>query len=250
MKPRSVATAVIGVMTAAAWIVFARGGSPPRELGSAPVVVELFTSQGCSSCPPADELLREMRRDPVLQKGVIPIAFHVDYWDYLGWRDPFSSRAWSERQEQYVQTMGLESAYTPQAVINGSRQMVGSNARAVYAAIEEESHRKPSATVGLEFEGDTAIVKANPSRPKRDLLVIVYENGVTTRIGRGENAGRTLVNDAIVRRLVRFPIDGPSEQRVELKIERSWNRHNLGVAALVQDRSSMRIEAAVQRLAP
>ncbi|HUR81120.1 MAG TPA: DUF1223 domain-containing protein, partial [Thermoanaerobaculia bacterium] len=87
-----------------------------------PVVLELFTSQGCSSCPSADEFLRKLAAK---DKRVIPLAFHVDYWNYLGWRDPFSSAEWSQRQGDYVRAMKLSTAYTPQLVINGSRQVVG-----------------------------------------------------------------------------------------------------------------------------
>src|SRR5438477_10817318 len=85
-----------------------------------PVVVELFTSQGCSSCPPADALIRELRKEP----NVIAIAYHVDYWDYLGWRDPFSSNEWTLRQLQYVHSLKLNSAYTPQIVVDGGREMI------------------------------------------------------------------------------------------------------------------------------
>src|SRR6266849_3578517 len=102
-------------------------------LATQPVVVELFTSQGCSSCPPADTLIRELRKQP----NVIAIAYHVDYWNYLGWRDPFSSSDWTLRQSQYAHAFGLSSNYTPQIVVGGAREMVGSNDRAVRAAIAE-----------------------------------------------------------------------------------------------------------------
>src|SRR6266568_4493610 len=106
-----------------------------KRLGPYPVVVELFTSQGCSSCPPADELLRGIARNAALRGKVIPLAFHVDYWDHLGWRDPFSSADWSRRQMFYIRAMRLDSAYTPQAVVNGTKQMVGANGGALAAAI-------------------------------------------------------------------------------------------------------------------
>src|SRR5262245_4669569 len=99
-------------------------------VGQEPVVLELYTSQGCSSCPPADALLSELARER--EVPVIALAYHVDYWNRLGWRDPFSSRDWSARQGQYVRVMKLDSAYTPQLVINGSRQVVGSNAFAIH----------------------------------------------------------------------------------------------------------------------
>src|SRR5438045_8210665 len=100
----------------------------------AAVVVELFTSQGCSSCPPADALISELSKK---QGQVIPLAFHVDYWDNAYWRDPFSSHEWTERQMMYARTFKLNSAYTPQMVVNGTKQFVGSNAMAMNAAIDE-----------------------------------------------------------------------------------------------------------------
>src|SRR5437764_14523810 len=90
-----------------------------QRLGPAPVVVELFTSQGCSSCPPADQLVSEIAHDASLRGRVIPLTFHVDYWDRLGWRDPFSSAEWSRRQYAYVHALHVNSAYTPQIVVGG-----------------------------------------------------------------------------------------------------------------------------------
>ena len=98
------------------------------SMNADPVVLELFTSQGCSSCPSADAFLRKLAKEP----RVIRLAFHVDYWNSLGWRDPFSSREWSQRQGAYVRAMKLSSAYTPQMVVNGTRQMVGSSAFEIY----------------------------------------------------------------------------------------------------------------------
>jgi len=107
------------------------GGAAARALpgatsASGPVVVELFTSQGCSSCPPADRLLSKLSRDPRLAGRVIPLAFHVDYWDYIGWRDPFASPRWSQRQKDYARVFRSNRIYTPQLVVSGSTEGVGS----------------------------------------------------------------------------------------------------------------------------
>jgi hypothetical protein len=213
--------------------------SQPRA-GSEPVVLELFTSQGCSSCPPADELLRELARDRELP--VIALAYHVDYWNRLGWRDPFSSRAWSERQGDYVRAMKLSSAYTPQIVINGSRQMVGSSAFQIRRAIAEESKRKPEGRLTLNVQGGELVIRAE-SQQAADLVVVTYENGITTKITSGENAGRTQTNDSIVRKLVRVgTVQGSVEKRVPLAMTKT-----MGVAAFLQDPATRRITTAASR---
>jgi hypothetical protein len=204
-----------------------------------PVVVELFTSQGCSSCPPADELLRKLARDPKLRGKVIPLSFHVDYWNYLGWRDPFSSREWSQRQGAYVRALKLESAYTPQMVVNGTRQLVGSHASGVYKAIEDESKRKPEGSVSVRRDGDHLVVRATSKRTV-DVVLVTFENGATTKVERGENKGRTISNDAIVRKLQTLgTVSGTFEQRVPVKLG-----PRMGVVALLQDRATRRIYAA------
>ncbi|HEY2830613.1 MAG TPA: DUF1223 domain-containing protein [Thermoanaerobaculia bacterium] len=177
------------------------------------VVVELFTSQGCSSCPPADALLKELRRDP----NVIAIAYHVDYWDSLGWRDPFSAKAWTQRQMEYVRTLKLPSAYTPQIVVDGSRQRVGSNAVAVRTAIaaaQREEHNAPP--MRLTSENGSAVVVTNAPRAGLELVVVALSDEQTTKIERGENAGLTLANANIARKLVRIPnvAAGPHTYRV------------------------------------
>lgn len=217
--------------------VFALQEQPPA--GKEPVVLELFTSQGCSSCPPADELLRQLARDDKYRDRVIPLAYHVDYWNYLGWRDPFSSRQWSERQGEYVRAMKLESAYTPQLVINGARQMVGSNAFQVHHAIEEESKRKPEGRISLKVAKGEAIVRAESKR-SAELIVIAFENGAVTKVERGENRGRTIANDAIVRKLVRAGmVNGTVEKRVALDLA-----PNMGAVAFLQDPKTRRIMVA------
>jgi hypothetical protein len=195
-----------------------------------PVVLELFTSQGCSSCPPADALLRKLSADP----RVIPLAFHVDYWNHLGWRDPFSSKEWSQRQGEYVRAMKLDSAYTPQMVVNGTRQMVGSSAAAVYRAIEEESRRKPEGTIDLRRTPDGVKVQARSARKDVELVVVTFESAATTKVQRGENGGKTLANAAIVRTLVR-----PTTFDVHLPIA-----SKMGVVAFLQERGTRRIVSA------
>src|SRR3954471_24186788 len=124
MRPRILL--VVAAVVALVILALTMHGAPPK-LGPAPVIVELFTSQGCSSCPPADALIHDIASGPAMRGRVIPLAFHVDYWDSLGSRDSFSSAAWTQRQARYARTMPLTSAYTPKAVVNGTLEFVGSN---------------------------------------------------------------------------------------------------------------------------
>lgn len=229
-------------LAALTFVFFAAPSAPPT--GTSPVIVELFTSQGCSSCPPADVLLSDLAKDPSLRGKIIPLAFHVDYWDRLGWRDPFSAREWSARQYAYVGKMKLSGAYTPQVVVNGSRQMIGSNRSVVLNAIAEESKRKVAGKVRVAFDGKVATIHADAPAPMNLVLVLV-EDGAITDIARGENSGLKLKNDSIVRRLYRLgEVKGKAEQKINVDVDPAWNRSRLTVVAFLQDRESLRIDAA------
>jgi hypothetical protein len=205
-------------------------------LATQPVVVELFTSQGCSSCPPADALIRELRKQP----NVIPIAYHVDYWNYLGWRDPFSAREWTQRQMAYTRAFNLGSSYTPQIVVSGARELIGSNENAVRAAIEEATQHGSAATIKLTLDNGNAVVETNAPRAGLELIVVTTEDGIVTKIERGENRGLTQTNDAIARKLVRIEgiAAGKSTHRVETGAQRET------VIAMLQDPATLRILAA------
>jgi hypothetical protein len=234
--------AIVAVVAAAAIAVRAVPPKTPlaQRLGTTPVIVELFTSQGCSSCPPADALVAQLVRDPALRGRVIPLAFHVDYWDRLGWKDPFSAANWSRRQMIYVRQLRLNSAYTPQAVVNGREQFVGSNSGALDTAIAAASHATTAGTITLDAkrDGDTIIanVHATPP-PDTDVVVAVIEYDVTTHVEAGENNGRTIVNEAIVRDLARV-----NPGRVTIKTQPAWQ--HLGVVAFLQDRDTLAIRNA------
>jgi hypothetical protein len=210
--------------------------------GDAPVVLELFTSQGCSSCPPADELLRKIASDASLRGRVIPLAYHVDYWNHLGWRDPFSAHEWSERQGGYVRAMRLESAYTPQMIVDGTQQMVGSSTYNVTRAIESESNRKIVGSVALRSATDGVHVHAESPRGDVDVIVVVFEDAATTKVGAGENGGRTLSEAAIVRSLMRAgTLDGHKALDRDVPLELTSKS---GVAVFLQDRKTLHIDAA------
>lgn len=186
--------------------------------------------------------------DAALRGKVIPLAFHVDYWDRLGWRDPFSAPDWTRRQQFYARALRLNSAYTPQMVVNGSRQFVGSNAGALEAALAEESRQPPFGTVQVSLaRADNALnakVSAKVTSPNRtDVVLVLFENGISTKVMAGENAGRTIDNEAIVRRLVRVGT-GSVETTVPIALDKTWNPARLGVAVLLQDHKTLAIRGA------
>lgn len=159
-----------------------------------PAVVELFTSQGCSSCPPADALLGELSR----RGDVIALAYHVDYWDYLGWKDPFASRSATERQRLYARTLGLSGIYTPQMVVDGAVDVVGSNRPAVMAALGG-SRQGPGIRVSREAGALKVDVAAAKGAPESEVVLVAYAEKAETKVQRGENAGRSLTEYGIVR---------------------------------------------------
>lgn len=214
----------------------------PKRSGDAPVVLELFTSQGCSSCPPADAYLRTLTRDAALRGRVIPLAFHVDYWNSLGWRDPFSAREWSQRQGDYVRAMKLSGAYTPQLVVDGARQLVGSNSFGIRKAIDEESHRTIEGRISLVPEPGGLRLRAQSPRRNVEVMLAVIENNLTTNVGRGENGGKTFTEDAVVRSLKRVAtLDG--KHALDTHVALTLAAHQQAVAFL-QDQQTRRIDAA------
>jgi hypothetical protein len=232
---RLIASLAVLILAAVAAVAIRANAPQPVTLGGNPVVVELFTSQGCSSCPPADELLRQLAKDPAYGKAIIPLAYHVDYWDHLGWRDPFSSKQYTIRQMTYQKAFGLTSAYTPQAVVGGAKELVGSHADALRKLIAEESHRAAEGKVTIALQGGNAVVHAE-SPAARDLVVVAFQDGAKTEVTRGENSGMTVVNDNIVRQVTRA--GAVRDATVPLPPGAT------GAAAFLQDRKTLKIYAA------
>lgn len=176
-------------------------GPSIAQAADRPVVVELFTSQGCSSCPPADEFLRSMAQT---RDDVLALAFHVTYWDNLGWRDPFALATGTERQRLYGALLGTRQIYTPQMVIDGRFEAVGSDRRSVGALIDiaADRHEDAPRLSARRMDGvvDIALDAAAGQRPGFVFLV-GYDPEHETRVGRGENGGRTLTEANIVRSL-------------------------------------------------
>ena len=174
-----------------------------------PVVLELFTSEGCSSCPPADRLLQTLNdKQPFAGVELIVLSEHVDYWNRLGWSDPFSSKAFSTRQRQYGEQLGLDSVYTPQLVVDGQYELVGSNAAQAKAAIEKaaQSQKAPLTLSGIARDGNRLNVHASlpgleGKNENATLYLALAECNVRSEVRNGENAGRSLSHVDVVRSL-------------------------------------------------
>jgi hypothetical protein len=245
------------------WITLALVGSTApaspleraRAADPATVLIELFTSEGCSSCPPADTLLqRFVDASPVAGVQIIALGEHVDYWDQQGWTDRFSSAALTNRQRIYSQAFNLDSVYTPQLVVDGRTECVGSDAAAARRAIGQ-ALSAPHGAVRLAIEpahGDTIAVSVQvtdlpkPGRGDRDEVVLaVTEDRLKSDVRRGENRGRVLVHAAVVRRLAAIGDAMPEQPaRTQITIDPAWQRDNVKIVAFVQESRSRRIVAA------
>lgn len=160
------------------------------------VVVELYTSQGCSSCPSADALFERMTDDPSL----IPLALHVDYWDYIGWTDVFGKPQFTERQKAYASAVGSRMIYTPQMIVSGSSRVEGNDPEAVAAAIAQEKTAPQQVKLTLERRGGELRLRASAAAQTAPLIVqlVRYDPEQTVSIEHGENAGKTVTYRNIV----------------------------------------------------
>ncbi len=193
-----------GKLIILALLGFAYFASPPSDARAQemPVVVELYTSQGCSSCPPADEVLAEISN----RDDVIALSMHVDYWDYLGWRDTFAQRQFGLRQVAYRDAWGKSVVYTPQMVVQGSLNVSGSSASNLAEAIETAREVEPSIKVMIERQGGMLKCRIEPGEDRvvGTVWIAKYTKSATVEINRGENAGRTITYMNVVNSLNRI----------------------------------------------
>jgi len=237
------------------WVPLALAADRP-----VPVVVELFTSEGCSSCPSADRLLSRLdQMQPVPGAQVLAIEEHVDYWNQLGWTDPFSSAQYRARQNDYAIAFHASDIFTPQMVVNGQAAFVGSDACRAYKEIGAAAQ---SATTQVNLKAtpsshdpdvvDLAVQVNNPKSVKwRDsrVYLAVTETGLTTFVPRGENSGRTLRHSSVVRSfgvIGRVDPKGASGGQLvsTLRLPREWKRENLRAVVFVQERETYHITGA------
>jgi hypothetical protein len=214
-------------------------GIAPAAVGDGPIVVELFTSEGCSSCPPADALLAELAG----RSDLLALSFHVDYWDRLGWKDPFSSPAATARQRRYADLLGLATVYTPQVVVDGKWQAVGSNRADVERALGSARRDRNEVPVALVIDHGRAQIKLGPGGDgaPATVLLIGFDRRQVSAVARGENSGRTLAHADVVRSIEEVAQFTGRASAVEVPIRSRSDR----IAAMVQAEDGRVLGAAI-----
>jgi hypothetical protein len=203
-------------------------------------VIELFTSEGCSSCPPADDALAEIQKE-YKDKNVLLLGFHVDYWDRLGWKDPFSSADFTSRQEYYTGIFDLSSSYTPEAVINGQSEFVGSDKIKIISVIEDALKIKSNASVKLKaIQNSSGKIEVNYSIEGNNstgdqLVLLLIQKTATNNIKRGENEGKTLHHINIVRKISYLPVTF-REEASTFVLPSGLKKEEVFIAAFIQDK--------------
>ncbi len=210
---------------------------------SKPVVVELFTSQGCSSCPPADRILGHLAD----REDVVALGFHVNYWDRLGWPDPFATQAGTDRQYAYSPALGRRNVYTPQMVVDGRYDVVGFDAERIKLAIAQaEAMSASRLAVGLEWRGSGLLTYSLPAGEGEARVHLVrFARKLDQDIERGENAGRHLSYSNVVREIVQIAEWNGRAAEGEIEVDTAQDAAG-GVALLVQDRRTLRMLGAAK----
>lgn len=248
LRGYSVGVAVAAFVAAAATVVPSWSSDPARAAdppaGTMPVIVELFTSQGCNSCPPADAFLGELAGRP----DVVALALHVDYWDYIGWKDPFAKRMYTERQRDYARSLWQRFVYTPQMVVDGRYQDVGSDRHAINKLIERAHVDKAKQPLVQIVRVDEPQAEGSASGPPAKVRVesigfrgtasvwlALYDREHHTEVPRGENAGRRLVDYNVVREFRRIGTFDGRPVTLALELGELAGRHDAGVVFVQQD---------------
>lgn len=250
----------IALLSIAVWL-FAQGSKPPRAANDRiPVLVELFTSEGCSSCPPADKFLEKLDRQPISAAEMIVLSEHVDYWNHIGWKDPYSSHLYSDRQSTYASRFGLDSVYTPQMVVDGATEFVGSNSALADKAFAQVLNTPkiavhlssvslgPVQTLRARVEVDA--LPSSIRQREAEVYVVLALNHAESRVSGGENGGRTLSHVAVVRDLVKVgPLkhDSGFAQDIQLRLESGLDTRNLRLIAFVQEPKQGKVLGAAEQ---
>jgi len=260
MKPQTIASlislvvivVVTGRESATAQPQASTGNAPPK-----PVLVELFTSEGCSSCPPADTLLQQLVvHQPIPAAEIIAFEEHVDYWNHDGWVDPYSSSEWTQRQQDYV-ALHKKDPYTPEMVVDGESQFLGSDPREAALEIEKAAHETgtevaitPAASDGkgaVRFNVSVGKLEPNGAGDNAEVWLAVTEDGLRSSVRGGENSGRTLTHVATLRTLRKIGVANGNATpasftgSTEVKLNSHWKHENLHVTVFVQRKKSRQV---------
>jgi len=252
MKFRKDIASVLLLALTGAYPAYGLAGCVAQSGPNTAALVELYTSEGCSSCPPADHQLTQLRQSLSPNAAVVPLSLHVDYWDYIGWNDPYAQGEFAKRQSWLVSTNRHSVVYTPHFFVSGAELRTGAgnlsdqvrrlNAKPAGASIRIEARPAPNDSLTL-----TANAAARNSGDRAELYLAVAENGLSSKVTRGENGGVTLNHDHVVRVWIGpIPLTGGEAQvRREIALPTSWNRAQLEVIGFVEDRNTGAVLQAV-----
>lgn len=221
-----------------------------------PVLVELFTSEGCSDCPPADQLLEQLdKAQPIAGAHAIVLSEHVTYWDQEGWRDPFSMEAMTQRQKQYAWRLGISDVYTPQAVIDGSAQLVGSNARGLQDAVTKAAAQPKEELKIADAQWTAGAVHfsvrgGSAPNGKTTLVAALAEDSAQSSVARGENAGKNLRHVAVVRAMQEMGKDADDGRALTLKASEVSKDGPLRLVVFLADRHNGHVLAVAEQTIP
>jgi hypothetical protein len=238
----------------------AKAQSPAAESLRKPVIVELFTSEGCSTCPPADALLQKLEeQQPIVGANVVPLEEHVTYWNQQGWSDPYSSLEWTQRQAVYKEVFKTKEVYTPQMVVNGQEQFVGNNGQQAVIEIEKAAQRvatdvaitseKPDKG-SQQFSVSVGKLAGNSAGDTAEVWLAVTEDGLQSTVSRGENSGHVLHHIATLRSLRKIGVADPNKAPASfagdprVKFDSHWTPDKLHVVVFVQEKKSRHILGA------
>ena len=240
-------TAAVAILTLSSFSY--KYNTKPASADNGFAVIELFTSEGCSSCPPADAVVAKIEKESA-GKPIYILAFHFDYWNRLGWKDAFSSAAYSQRQNQYAHWLNLSSVYTPQIVVNGRTEFVGSEEGTLRNAIKTNLAKNAVAQINLsditinqnkaelryQIQGETTSCV---------LLLAVVQKSAQTKVERGENAGHTLSHVQIVRGIESISLKG-DKGSASIELPKGFDAHESEIIAFVQNTSNGEITGATK----
>lgn len=213
-------------------------------------IVELFTSQGCNACTAADKILSEVIADARKnKKPVYAMSFHVEYWNKLGWKDPYSSLKFTNRQKNYSSVLGEREVYTPQIFVNGNTPFVGSDKKRLLSEIDKELKISPSVSLKLSRSDstttDTLRIDYVSSKTDKNfnLYIALVQRNIVTKVVKGENAGKTLTHDNIVRIFETIPLLSPSGE-LKISVKMFSLNNNFSIYGFIQQKQTKHILAA------